>query len=203
MNTTLRTHRVSLSPRLLLCGALFAGWALLPSLALAQQPGAEAEKPDAARRATGSIPLLLSAYHTLPERELFEAASTDPQAELLTLASDRHLFPAHRYRALDALGAYWPTKSTEALYVSLLEKPESAAQLHQLLMLTARHFPAQAPALLAPVLQHEDEQLRLTATAALGLVNSSASREVLRAALRTERSELVRQRIEAMLVEIR
>ena len=163
---------------------LMLGVSALPHAASAQAPPARtkaAAKPERAR-----IQLLLSAHHELPDRALFEGASDQARAHLLDFATDLDVFPLYRYRALEALGAYYADDQVLRLYASVLKDAGSERAQHRVMLLAARFFGDQATGLLTPFLSDKNIQLRITAVEALALIHSETSRAMLRAAASSE-----------------
>ena len=184
---------------LLTAGALCA-LAPAPAWAQDEEPGAEEpQKEDATRR----VRLLLSAHHELPPRALFVKATPRARDVLLEIARDDQIFRLHRYRALEALGSYWADDEVLDLYARLLRGSETELLEHRVMMFAASSFGRHSVPLLVPYLSSPQMQLRLTAVEALALVDEEPSRDALRARLEAEPSELVRERIEHALLEIR
>ena len=146
---------------------------------------------------------LLTAYHQLPSKRAFLKVDPNAERELERIARSDALLTAHRYNALAALAAYWP-KESEALFGELIASPPEEIMLHQLIVLSGRHFAAaRAVELIAPLLSHEDEQIRYTAVGALGAIDHSLSRKALKARRDEEPSEWVLSHLDRMLIDVR
>jgi HEAT repeat protein len=149
------------------------------------------------------VTLLLSAYHSVPDREALKAADSAPTEVLTAIARDEATFTFHRYRALAAL-SQWPDASTFSLYAELLESPSSSDGMrHQVMPLLARTFGETALHLVAPYLESPDPQLRLTAVEALNQMGTESAREALLNRRALEPSLVVRERIEAAVAVLR
>lgn len=147
--------------------------------------------------------LLLSGYHGLPPKEIFEEALDNPKAVVYSLATDKDGFSLYRKRALSALG-YWADAGVLRLYVQVLQDDQTDDMIrHRLIMLVAEHFPKKALAHLKPFLSHNDLQYRLTAIEAIRRLPSDDATAVLKAALETEKNTVARKRLEQYTQTIR
>lgn len=173
---------------------------MAPTAASAQGDEAE-QRTERDQRA--DLKLLLSAHHDLPDKHLFLKASPDARALLLELARDASQFKLHRYRALEALGAYWADDEVFELYARLLAGKGDVLLKHRVMMFAAAAFGDRSVPLISPYSHDADVQLRMTAAEALIRVNTETSRAALRAALGQEDEPMVRRRIEGGLAEIR
>jgi HEAT repeat protein len=119
----------------------------------------------------------LSAYHAFPTRaELDEIADADTITGLLRkFATSPDLRPSLRTRAVDALGLY-DDEQTRAFLATLVERPESSGanariadlmRHHAITSLARAHGDASLDTL-APLLDADDLQIRLTTVVALG-----------------------------------
>jgi HEAT repeat protein len=167
-------------------------------------PAVMAQAPPAKSASYSEVILLLSAHHELPDKALFEEAGADVVKQLHTVVAARDALSAHKYRALEALAAYWPGDDTNALFADLFAAPDHDLMRHQLMAIASQHLPTkQATALIAPSLKDGDAQIRYTAVDALGRINTSRSRELLRAALLVEKNTWVKDHMQSMLVELK
>ncbi len=131
--------------------------------------------------------LLLSGYEYFPTREDLDAVA---KAEtmipmLLEIARDDARRTTLRMRAVDALG-YYPEEASVDYLKELVESPEAkgsrkvvkASRLmrHHAITAIARAKKEDAVPVLAPILTHDDLQLRLTTINALGKHGGSAGK---------------------------
>ena len=169
----------------------------LPAWAQALPESGASDAPRA--RATSgkdAIHLLLGARHELPERALFERASKTAESDLLQIADDASVFPMHRYRALQALGAYWPSDRSFALYTKVYNtSPEGSMVRHRMLMLFGAHFGARGIDILRAALVNADVQIRRTAVEALVEAGTDEARAAIREAAERESDEALRARM--------
>ena len=182
----------------LVVGLLFGSGA-----AVGQQSDSPSATVSTPVRVSASVSQLLSAYHGLPERDLFEAASATAREELLLVVGDESRLLAHRYRALEALGAYWPDAQVWGVYERWLRSPAEEDMLHQVMPLAARYFGDRATGLLVAHLDASDVQVRLSAVEALAMIRTPGAQGAMRARLEREQDALVRERLERGLKVIR
>ena len=151
------------------------------------------ENPDVA------IDALLRAIHEVPDKAAFERVTPDARQRLEALARNDKLFPAQRYRALEAIG-HWPDAQTFELYATVLDAPPTPrGARHRLLRLLSHHYGAEARPILARYLEHADRELRKTAAAALADRLDRPARELLQAAVKRETDDGVRRYVESLL----
>lgn len=182
----------------LLAMSMCGGLAFLSTPASAQTPPAKSASSHK------DLIRLLSAHHELPERALFEEIGPDVVKRLHAVIGSKDALRAHKYRALEALATYWPGKDTTTLFGALFASPEHDLMLHQLMAISSRHLPAaEAASLIAPYLSHADEQIRYSAVDALGRIDTATTRELLRGARKSEKSDWIKEHIDAMVVELR
>lgn len=179
----------------------------MPLVAALPAQDAHAQQATKTSKSASNVKLirLLSAYHELPSEDLFAKASATPEQDLITIAKDTTVFKAHRYRALEALAAYWPSKHTVALFDGLFASvDEQDLMLHQLLTISSKHLDKTlATSWATPYLSSTDEQVRYTAVDALGRINTPASKSAIKKALETETNNWVKEHMKQMLIEIR
>ncbi len=171
--------------------------------ALAQDQG-NLPAPTTLAKERASIGQLLAAYHETPSKQAFEAASGRAASILETLATQSDLMPAHRARALDALGAYYPNARVRLLFAGVVSGAATPEGLrHSAMMLGARHFGADFVPALTPALTASDVQLRFTAVEALARIGGDLARAEIKKAMAGEKSSFVRERMERALMLVR
>jgi len=168
-------------------------------------PSPNASTPDVADGATKdadanieeAVRMLLSQHHNVPDLKQLLALTPRAQEIVERIARDEDAFAFHRERALIAMG-YWPDDATYAYLLGLLQDPQTdESLLHTLLPLLTNSFGERAIGDLTPVLlDHENVQIRLSAAAAIGSLNSDAGYKVLDVAIEQEPNAIARQRIE-------
>ncbi len=140
--------------------------------------------------------LLLSGYHGIPAKEVFEQTLDRPKMAVLSFAMDDDGVLMHRKRALAALG-YWKDAGVRRIYTQLLQDAKTHESLrHQVMLLIADHFPNEALGHLKPYLSHDDLQYRLTAIEAIRRLSSEDAVEALRAAKKSETNSVAKKRLE-------
>ncbi len=142
--------------------------------------------------------LLLSGYHGIPTAEELEAALSDPQTIMFAIISDPDVSAIHRDRAIGAL-AYWPDATVQAYFAGVLAAPDTPEMMrHRVIGHIATAFGDDAIALIAPYLDDEDLQFRLTAVHALGHIGTPAAMQRLEAAAQVEASNVVLEQIQEL-----
>lgn len=152
----------------------------------------------------------LSAYHSFPTRaELDDIADPNTMTELLrSFATSPERRPSMRTRAVDALGFYEDAE-TRAFLEELVARPrasgasERVADLmrHHAVTSLARAHGDDALETLAPLLEHDDVQLRMTAVVALAKHGSQRAHRRL-AELRAQTDDdLIRRHIDKYVPE--
>jgi len=150
---------------------------------------------DAQRRAA----LLLSGYHDIPAKSVFDAKLDAPQKVLMEFARDPSILPLQRQRALEAL-AYYADAEVEALYRDLLQDKMAAELMrHRVMPLLATRFPKSALPVLKPFLGHADLQFRLSAIGAIGQIPGAAAHQALQAAAKSEAHPVAQKRLAKLL----
>ena len=134
----------------------------------------------------------LSGYHYFPSRsDLDELGKPSVISELLRqLAEDETKRPSMRLRAVDALGLYEDGETREYL-VSLLDEPNqkldppelrvAGLMRHHAIVSLAKAHRGDAADTLAPLLEDDDVQLRLTVVSALAKHGDEAGTDALEA----------------------
>ena len=146
--------------------------------------------------------ILLSGYHGIPDRTVFEEALENPRDVLLAIAQDDEMFAMHRDRAMAALG-YWADDQIYAFYLDRLEADEtSEMNRHRLIGLLASSFGDTAIEDIEPFLVSDDVQFRLTAVHALTEIASPAAMSLLDTALSIETNSIVIDQIEVGIDEL-
>lgn len=193
--------------------------ALLGGTAFAQTPDAALSAPERRIELSAGAPssaeisaleadildrivMLLSGYEYFPTAEDLTAVTADPVPYLLAIAYDTEgrWLPTHHHRAVGAL-AYFPTAQCRSHLLYLLDSELTPELMrHHVINALANGFGDSALPELEPFLQSDDLQLRLSAVAAIGSIESSRSVEALQRALTVEDNALVRERIERSLV---
>ncbi|MFP4598599.1 MAG: HEAT repeat domain-containing protein [Persicimonas sp.] len=139
---------------------------------------------------------LLSGFHGIPAKEVFEQKLDNPEQILLGIALNEDTSAVYRKQALAAL-AYWPGDTVFSLYGRLLKDTQTEDTLrHRVMLLMAEHFEDRALEKLRPFLSDDDLQLRLSAIEAIRRLPSDDAVEALREALKTETNTVAQKRLE-------
>ncbi len=178
-------------------------WFPLLLIALLTASPAMAESPQThADQEREAVEVILSHHHELPERKLFEEASSDARQIVTDIATGDAANPLHEQRALMALG-YWADEESFEILSDALQSEDTPENTRRLIMpVLGEHF-GQAPFeertvdLLQEVLMGDDDpHTRISAGQALNEIDSEASLKVLRRALEVEEVDFVRDRLE-------
>lgn len=151
---------------------------------------------DAAERE--SVTFLLRAIHELPDAEAFAEVTARPTEVLWAIAFDEEEPAFIRDRAVLALG-YWPD---EQLWTFLSARAMSGSDeltTHQAIAQMVRVWPERSLAVVTPLLQDDDLQVRLSAIDALGRVEAADAVDSLERALDVEVNPVARQELERVL----
>ncbi len=123
------------------------------------------------------VRLLLSGYHELPERALFDQVADAPEI-VEALAHGPH--SPVRDRALAALGRYWPSGDVYLLYARVLaDDATPTGTRHRVMVYFADAFGERAIPAIRPYLSSDDVQLRISAVGALGRIGSDEALGIL------------------------
>ena len=118
---------------------------------------------------------------------------------LESIARDPATDAIHRDRALAAL-AYWDDDGVQALFVNLLNAPDtSEMNRHRLIGFLARTFGDRALPYIEGYLASSDLQFRLTAVDAISVIHSPAAIDRLKQAMTIETDSFVQQRLHIAL----
>lgn len=143
--------------------------------------------------------LLLSSYHDTPDRALLEQVHPQIDELLYQIAIAPGGFDLYRDRALAAL-SQWPCNRVFDLYVERLNADDtSEITQHRVIALLAYTFPEESVDILAPYLQADNVQFRLSAIAALQQMGSTEALNQLELALDGEAHPTVLERLETAL----
>lgn len=145
---------------------------------------------------------LLSAIHELPKKPAFLSITDDAHLHLIEIVEDEALLPQLRYRALEALGSYWPSPAVRDLYIKAIEQTQHEPLRHRAMMMGAPRFGDDLVPTLAKLLDG-DLQLSLTAIEALSVIDSTSSRRALQRAKEAATQPLIKKRIDAALTRVR
>lgn len=190
--TILKSLRALIAPLLLL--------ALCVAPATLQTSAAHA---DDNTRAT--VTMLLMAYDTFPSADDFKRVTDDPRAELLAIYNDPDTKRIVKLQAIDAL-ALFPNKDVRALYQRILAMPfdgDAPNEVHRAINGLMQAFGKDAISDVAPMLDHSDVQLRLTAVHALGLRGEQEGVALMRIRMDKETHPVVREEIARRIATIR
>lgn len=183
---------------LIVCALLGAA-----SPALAQDRG-NTPAPVTVTQERAALGVLLAAHHKTPSKEAFEATSKRAAELLESMAAQADLMPAHRARALDALGAYYPNARVRLLFAGVVTNADTPEGLrHSAMLLGARHFGADFVPTLVTQLGVQDVQLRYTAVEALAHIGDTTALAALKKASASETSSFVKERMERALMVVR
>ncbi|RAL24878.1 hypothetical protein DL240_01325 [Lujinxingia litoralis] len=151
-----------------------------------------------------AVLMLLSQHHQVPTRKQLETLTPRAKEIVGRLARTEGLFAFHRERALLAMG-HWPDDATFAYFQSLLQAPDTEEGLvHTLISVLASSYGERALDVLSPLLLgHDDVQVRLSAGAAIGSLNSDAGAKLLDVAIDQEPNAIARQRLEGFAARLR
>ncbi|RVU47924.1 hypothetical protein EA187_00360 [Lujinxingia sediminis] len=151
-----------------------------------------------------AVLMLLSQHHRAPTLKQLEGLTPRARYFVERIARDEDAFAFHRERALIALG-YWADDATFNYLAGLLDNPQTdESLLHTLLPLLANSFGERAVGELTPfVLEHDNVQVRISAAAALGRLNSDEAFKILDIAIEQEPNPIARQRIEDAAARLR
>lgn len=139
--------------------------------------------------------LLLSGYHGIPPKSVFDDNLAQPQKVLLSFARNEKILPLQRQRALEALG-YFADAQVEALYRDLLQDKQTAEMTrHRVMGLLATNFPQTALPALEPFLEHSDLQYRLSAIDAVRRIPGDAAHLALQKAAKFETNKVAQKRL--------
>ena len=142
---------------------------------------------------------LLSGYHGLPEKAVFEEQLSTPAETLGRIAHSDDISPIFRDRAIAAL-AYWPNDELRGFYLELLNaETTSEMNKHRLLGLLASAFGDDAIPSIRPFLLSSDIQFRITAVDALAHIGSEVALREIRSIERVEVNPSVTRRIRSAL----
>ena len=176
---------------------------LMAAPALAQQAG---DSPSGDSQSSGQAPqldqatlerarLLLSGYHGMPAKAALEASLPNARQVMWRLAHDADGFSMHRQRALAALG-YWADDAVFGLYRDLLADADTDPLMRmRLVVLLAKHFGQRALPLVAPYLDHDDVQMRLSAIDAVRRIPGQPAQDALTDRLASETNTVARDRL--------
>lgn len=192
-------------------------WIIVALLTLILSPAAIAQEQDTPKRPTlpstetpdakaddyEAILAWLSHYHEVPGRAQLEAVSPRARQILFDIAQDEDAFLMHRHRALYALGT-WADQEVYAYLTNLLVNESTEDGLrHHLLPILAQNFGEKALDALAPFLQHDDPQIRISAAGAIAHIPGDAPKATLRSAMKDETHPMVQGQLERFTTEIR
>lgn len=148
------------------------------------------------------VRFLLTNVHEVPSMQQLQDAARDPRPVLLKIARDKSA-GFLRDRALMALG-HFADGEVWALYASIVNATSARESTrHKVLLRSTEVFGDSALDLVVPFLSHGDLQYRLTAVAAIKLLDSDAAREAIEARIDGESSEIVRDAMEEALITVR
>lgn len=176
------------------------------SPALANGPTGPGTTPPvtAIAKERASIGQMLAMYHKTPSKQAFDAVSKRAPELLLGFATQADLMPAHRSRALDALGAYYPDARVRMVFANIATTAQNPTGLrHDAMLLGARYFGKDFVPTLSTTLSDSDLQIRYTAVEALANIGDPTALASIKKALSVETSTFVRKRMEDALRTIR
>lgn len=165
-------------------------------------------QPDTAHaddKTRATVTMLLMAYDTFPSADDFKRVTDDPRAELLAIYHDPDTKRIVKLQAIDAL-ALFPDKEVRALYQRILAMPfdgDAPNEVHRAINGLMQAFGKDAISDVAPMLDHSDVQVRLTAIHALGLHGEQEGVALMRIRMDKETHPVVREELAKRIATIR
>lgn len=201
MNALTR-HLITLALAVLAC-ATFALPLAAQDAPAADEPAPPADSAPSAADLEQRVRVLLSGYDYFPTREDLDAVAPAVPAILVAIYNDPESRPTTKGRCIDALGYYGDDETARQFLEYIIANADSdeipSGHVHKALTSYTKAFGDQAIEVVAPFLEHRDEQLRITASVAIAKSTGRAGKELVRARLQLEKNDVARERIQQAL----